>query len=282
MLVHGDEGYFAVAAQAIRSVLRHSDFDVHIGFVGDAGRLPRAARVSLVPIDGQYGDMGRPYRFLAKFLALRDCLASGSHDFVILMDADAMLARGLSEATLRTHLGSAGLGMVEQTAVTGSGMDRAAFLQHFENHAAPVILQRPSGLSVEDFRYYNSGVVVAARSVWERLVPWAIDHVAQARGTHEIGEHMVADQDYFQVWANILEPENCTALPWYWNHCEHWDARFPHRGVLFAHFSNACRGPRFDTPARMRNLMRLHTVLLNTVAGKFMEARWIRARASAS
>jgi hypothetical protein len=62
---------------------------------------------------------------------------------------------------------------------------------------------------------------------------------------------MVADQDYFQHWANTLHPGACAELPWEWNHCEWWDEDFPAPDARILHFSNFCLGPTTDSIDRM-------------------------------
>ena len=109
----------------------------------------------------------------------------------------------------------------------------------------------------------DAQLVRTLRALWERLLPWAFQTIARQPGDHQIGEHMIADQDYFQYWANRLHPGTCAELPWYWNHCEYWDESFPRLGVLFAHFSNFCNGPADDTPARIRALRKPWPRLLN-------------------
>jgi hypothetical protein len=257
----------------VSSIHKLSAFDVFIGFLGDPPALPESQRVTCLSLAGRLAGAQRPYRFLLKFEVIAQCLVAGRHDFLVLMDADAVLARSLLERNLVRALGEAGFGMVEQKTIIGSGMNRADFLTHFKNHALPVIAPDCKAPELEDFRYYNSGVVVGRRESWSTMVEWARNHIATAVGSHEVGDHMVADQDYFQVWVNSIHPGSCTSLPWYWNHCEHWDESFPRPGVLFAHFSNFCNGPSDQTVKRMRRMRRAPRMLINAIAGRFTDLR---------
>jgi len=198
--------------------------------------------------------MHRAQRFLLKFTALQALLDSSRADVILMMDADAVVTRRLSERMIRHAMGPHPLAMVEQTGITGSTMSRREFLAHYTRHTLTLLDPDAQPPPVERFRYFNSGVVLGLREEWNRLVTWALTTIAGHAGEHQVGEHMIADQDYFQYWANTLHPGCCSELPWYWNHCEHWDLNFPHPNVLIAHFSNFCNGPGPETPARMRAL----------------------------
>jgi len=223
------------------------------GPVGGWPAHPRLQRreQSAPPADGP-----RALRFLRKFHALDLALAEFSHDWILLLDADVVLARPLRETQLAAALGGAALGMVEQKGIRGSTMNRARFQEHYVRHTLALLAPGAAPPPPERFRYFNSGVVLGPRRTWAELVPWARRAIAAHPGRHEVGEHMIADQDYFQYWANQLHPGSCAELPWCWNHCAYWDDPFPRRGVIFAHFSNFCRGPAADTVARMRALRR--------------------------
>lgn len=253
-LMHGAPSYLAAGRETACSVLENSRFDFFAACgSGDQLDLPASRRVSahrLSPVPPA-GDRAR--RFLRKFEALSACLAAGSHEWIVLVDADAVLARTLTERRLRRAIGAAGFGMVEQKGIRGSSMDRGAFLDHYARHTLAFLAPGAVPPAVGDFRYYNAGVVIGARWAWEAFVPWALETMS-ARGEHQVGEHMIADQDYLQYWANNLHPGSCVELPWHWNHCEWWDDGFPRPGVLFAHFSNFCHGPAPATLARMQRL----------------------------
>lgn len=264
MLVCGNPAYAAAARVAVESLIADSDFRVFVahspGLLSDWPSDPRLHRQ---PLPAASGDNHRARRFLQKFQALESCLERTSSSWILQLDADVVLARPLRERQLRNALAGAHLGMVEQKTIRGSAMDRAAFLDHYTRHTLALLDSGAAPPPLAAFRYYNSGVVVGPRSTWERLVPWALQTIGRQPREHQVGEHMIADQDYFQYWANTRHPGSCAELPWYWNHCECWDDPFPRRGVLFAHFSNFCRGPAAETPARMRALRRPWTRLLN-------------------
>jgi hypothetical protein len=144
------------------------------------------------------------------------------------------------------------LGMVEQPGIRGSGMEHSDFLSHYRDHTLQWFENsRDPAPDPNDFRFYNSGVVVGRREAFAAVVDWAIASIRGTDREHQVGEHMIADQDYFQYWCNRLHPLSCTPLPWYWNHCEHWDVSFPRRGALVTHFSNFCAGPRRLLSQRM-------------------------------
>ncbi len=264
LLVHGPSAYATTARVAADSLLADSDFDVFVahdpGPVSQWPDHPRLHRHAL-PTEDPGGP--RAERFLRKFEALAQCLHQHRARWILLLDADVVLARPLRTRDVREALAGATLGMVEQKTIRGSTMNRAAFLDHYTRHTLALLDPTRAPPALEQFRYFNSGVVVGPRETWERLVPWALATQARHAGRHTVGEHMIADQDYFQYWANSLHPGSCRELPWYWNHCEYWDQPFPRRGVRLAHFSNFCNGPADDTPARMQALRHPWTRFLN-------------------
>lgn len=264
LLVHGAESYARAARVAVDSLLADSDFDVvviHGG--GPVDDWPRRSRLHRLVVDCPPEGCHRARRFLMKFAALQECLGRFPAPWVVQLDADVVLARPLRTRDLAVALDGAAMGMVEQTCIRGSTMDRAAFLDHYRLHTLALLAPGCPSPALREFRYFNSGVVIAPRGTWEALVPWALGVLGSHRGEYQVGEHMISDQDFFQYWANQLHPGTCRELPWYWNHCEHWDAGFPRRGAIFAHFSNFCDGPSSTTVCRMRRLRRPWTRLLN-------------------
>lgn len=264
LLVHGDPSYAEVARVAVDSLLADSDFEVFVAHAPgpvDEWRLHPRLRRQLLPPETR--PVPRAHRFLKKFQALSCCLQQTSSARILLLDADVVLARPLRERELQAALGKADLGMVEQKSITGSAMNRASFRDHYTRHTLALLDPAGSPPALSAFRYYNSGVVLGTRALWERLVPWAIQTMNRIAGDHHVGDHMIADQDYLQYWSNNLHPGGCVELPWYWNHCEYWDDHFPRRGVLFAHFSNFCNGPARNTAARMKALRRTWPRLMN-------------------
>jgi hypothetical protein len=257
ILVHGTAAYAEVARVAVDSLLADSDFDVWVAHESEAvPRWPDHPRLHRRALGTSSRSTHRAERFLRKFQALERCLSEVSNEWILLLDADVVLARPLREHHLAAALRGRELGMVEQKGIRGSLVNRAGFLAHYTRHTLALLDPRSEPPALEDFRYFNSGVVLGPRPTWEQLVPWALQTMARQTGHHQVREHMIADQDYFQYWAHHVRPGACAELPWYWNHCEHWDDPFPRRGVLFAHFSNFCQGPASGTAARMRALRR--------------------------
>lgn len=256
MLVHGDAAYYRASAEAARSVLRRTPFRLFLAH-GDEASPPVAssARVTVHRLDDRLASAHRAHRFLRKFRALAACLESEREaDAVVLLDADAAFVRPCSAAMIAAALATHPIAMVEQPTVTGSTMCRADFLAHYVRHTLALLAPDAAPPPLDGFRYFNSGVVLARRAELAALVAWAERTIAGVAGEHQIGEHMIADQDYFQLWVNTVHPGRAATLPWYWNHCEHWDPAFPRLGVLVAHFSNFCAGPTAATPDRMRAL----------------------------
>jgi hypothetical protein len=251
ILIHGDRRYHRAGRRAVSSVLRHSRFPVLV-VTDDVPLHERgSSRVRVVPLPRDSAESHRATPFLLKFRALEACLAEMPAARVLLLDADALFTADLDETHVEAALGGRGLGMVEQTAILGSAADRPFFLEHYRRYALAVLAPENAAPPLDRFRYYNSGVVLASREELERLVPWALETIATVGARHDAGEHMVADQDYFQVWANALHPESCTALPWRWNHSAAWDLGFPREDAWILHLTNFCRGPSPWSYARL-------------------------------
>ena len=272
ILIHGDRRYHRAGRRAVASVLRHSRFPVVV--VTDDGSLHvrGSSRVHIVPLARDPAQSHRAAAFLLKFRALEACLAEVQAARVLLLDADALLAADLDETHVEAALGGRGLGMVEQTGILGSDADRAFFREHYRRHALGVLAPESSAPPLDRFRYYISGVVLASRDELERLVPWALATIATVGPRHDTGEHMVADQDYFQVWANTLHPESCTALPWCWNHAAAWDEGFPRGDAWILHLTNFCRGPSPWSYARL-DLVRAARRMRALAAGSWSASR---------
>ena len=257
ILIHGAAGFFEAGREAAHSLLRHTSFPLFIAHDGAHSLdLPASPRLTFHRLPPLSPSVHRARRFLLKFTALQALLNSSRADRILMMDADTVVTRRLSERMIRLAMGPHPLAMVEQTGITGSTMSRREFLAHYTRHTLALLAPGAPPPPIERFRYFNSGVVLGVREEWNRLVTWALTAIAGHAGEHQVGEHMIADQDYFQYWANTLHPGCCAELPWCWNHCEHWDAGFPRPGVLLAHFSNFCNGPAPGTSARMRALAR--------------------------
>ena len=181
-------------------------------------------------------------------------LRSSDDDLIMLLDADAMLLKPLDDRLVRAALNQHLLGMVEQTTIIGSTMNRAAFWDHYRRHSLAFIAPHRAPPVPSAFRFFNSGVILGQRTAMSAVTRWALLEISRSSSDHHMGQHMIADQDYFQVWTNSLYPGICQELPWEWNHCEYWDAGFPRRGARVAHFSNFCKGPAPDTATRLRSL----------------------------
>lgn len=251
----GDPRYGLCAHQTVRSVLDHSDFHVIAACdAANAALLPRSDRVHIVPIEHRARFRAEP--FLAKFDAWRSCLELSDDDLVVHLDADAVLVAPLTDADLRDALGSRDLAMVEQTWIVDSDMDRAAFLAHYVEHSHAYLAPLLPAPTLESFRFFNSGVIVFRRLELRNLLRWVDEVRASVPEHHGVGEHMIADQDYLQVWANEFHRGACAELAAGWNHCPLWDRDFPDPGARIIHLSNFCNGPPVPTALALQDLRR--------------------------
>ena len=274
VLVHGDPAYYRASAEAARSVLRWTPFRLFVAHGSEAAPpLGPSERVLLYALPEPMPSSHRAHRFLRKFRALEAALGACAEERILLLDADAVVVRPCSERMVAEALGDHPIAMLEQPTVSGSTMGRADFLAHYARHTLALLAPRAAPPAVADFRYFNSGVVLATRAEIEELTRWALSTIDGIAGEHQVGEHMVADQDYFQLWVNTLHPNRAVALPWFWNHCEHWHPSFPRLGTLIAHFSNFCHGPAAATPERMRALQRGPWHWTNRAHGAWIAAR---------
>ncbi len=253
ILAMGKIGYLLAARQAIQSLLAHSDFHIHVT-TDAAGRqmLPNSPRVHL-----HVADISTDYRadlFIGKFVALENCLAHSNDDIAMLLDADAVLVDTIHEADLVGALSDGGLGMAEQPTILGSPMDRKEFLAHYTAYSLAFLMPGAAPPTEAEFRFFNSGVVIGRREAFRDFLDWAAAIRKARPRDHSVGKHMIADQDYFQVWANNVRPGGTLQLPWNWNHCDKWDQGFPRAGARIAHFSNFSKGPEIATINDMRRL----------------------------
>ncbi len=251
ILAHGSPFYLKAGEIAAESVLTHSCFDVFLARGGSADDRPQQRRVRTCELAAPSPDAHRSLRFLAKFRALQACLRRTGARYVILLDADAVFARSTSVDDVAEALGDYDLGMVEQTTIKGSTLGRREFLMHYVEHTMVWFDTNAPAPDPGEFRYYNSGVVIGRTSTMREITQWALSRISETGRSHQVGRHMIADQDYFQFWACTLHPHRCTTLPWRWNHCEHWDEGFPDPRARIMHFSNFCAGPGAGTIARM-------------------------------
>lgn len=257
ILIHGKRNYFWAGRQAALSVLENSDFDLFLVLgPGPDLRLNATPRLRCHALAQETGHHYRARPFLRKFHALQACLENGRHRWLLLMDADTIVARTISRRMIEEALAGRSLGMVEQTTILGSAMSRQDFLRHYVQHTLSWFAPGAIPPSLDDFRYYNSGVVLGRREAMQEFVGWALETLDRNRGDHRVGPHMIADQDYFQYWTNNVRPTSCISLPWHWNHCEHWDEGFPRPEARILHFSNFCLAPTLGQVVRMSLLRR--------------------------
>lgn len=254
--VTGSESYGQIAREAALSVLDHSTFDLcFVHDIGLDGWAPRASRVQrLLLRHAPVIDRADPFN--GKLDALALCIERSPDDLFIMLDADAVLTRTTSETDVRAALGGKGMGMVEQKRILGGQMGRREFYDHYCRVSLQFDAPDLPPPAFEAFRYFNSGVMLLERQAAIAALDWARRRVRDKPRPHRIGEQMITDQDHLQVWANSIDPGCCAELPWYWNHCEHWDDDFPRADAWIVHFSNFCNGPVPDTALRMRGLRR--------------------------
>jgi hypothetical protein len=252
MLIHGDRSYFYAGRQAALSVLHRSNFHLFLARgVEGALNVGQKSRVKHYIIQAENAFEYRARPFLLKFKALKACIENTVQPWIILLDADAVMVRRLSTRTVEHSLPKSGLGMVEQKTVCGSEMSRFDFHEHYIRHSLAWLAPNAKAPAFSKFRYYNSGVVLGHRNEFQKFIAWAMRQLEQSPGDHRVGEHMIGDQDYFQFWTNNLHLENRNTLPWFWNHCEHWDEGFPRKGAYILHFSNFCQKPSYEQVLRM-------------------------------
>lgn len=252
ILICGDQSYFHAGRQAALSVLQHTDFHLFLAHgAGHPLNMGRKSRVKQQALETLNTTRYRAQPFLLKFRALKACLEKNRQPFIILMDADAVVVKNLSAPMIQHALPKSGLGMVEQKTICGSRMKRSDFRAHYVRHSLAWLDPGAKPTDLSDFRYYNSGVVLGRRQEFHRVVSWALKKMEENPGDHRVGEHMIGDQDYFQFWTNSLHQEHRNTLPWFWNHCEHWDEGFPRKGAYIMHFSNFCQRPSYEQVLRM-------------------------------
>jgi hypothetical protein len=253
--IYGSDAYYEAGREAVRSVLELSAFPVFVG-CDDRTRLKLSSSRLRVEECSPFPGAHRSWRFLGKFRAFEACTRNSDEDLFLFLDADAELLQPLDDHVLRAALNHHTLGMVEQTTITGSTMDRMAFWEHYRQHSLAFIAPDLAPPPPSKFRHFNSGVVLGHRQTINAITHWAVSEISRSNSDHQIGQHMIADQDYIQIWTNNLYPGTCQELPWEWNHCEYWDTGFPREAARIAHFSNFCNGPTPGTAGRMRALRR--------------------------
>ncbi|MFO0407884.1 MAG: glycosyltransferase family 2 protein [Labrys sp. (in: a-proteobacteria)] len=252
----GSVRYALAAREALASALQHTKFDVYLlcdrETVGFFAPHPRMHILLHTPA----GERVRSSNFLAKFEALARCLDESGADFIIHLDADAVFRQAVDAAGITTALQGADLAMVEQPRIRGSTVSRAELRQHYVDHAHAFLVPDLSLPAPETFLFVNSGVILFRREGLSRFLDWASELASARPAAHRHGQHMIADQDYLQVWVNTIAPTAFNVVPWIWNHCEHWDEDFPNNSALIIHLSNFCNGPTPDTVIKLRAMRR--------------------------
>jgi hypothetical protein len=250
----GTPAYFAALRQAVGSALRYTPFDVFAVVGSDCAiRLPATRRFRELRWQVS-ARQHRSHHFLAKFRALRACLEHTRAEVVLYLDADAVFTRRTSAHDVVMALAGRDLAMVEQELLPDSPSTRDFLFDHYCDHTRVWFGAGGAAPSRDSFRFYNSGVILACRRGLTELCNWALATIERLGPRHEVGQHMIADQDYIQYWANEIHPRCTAALDWSWNHCEHWHSDFPRNGVRIAHLSNACHGPTRRSLWRLRAL----------------------------
>ncbi|MCR9138511.1 MAG: glycosyltransferase [Alphaproteobacteria bacterium] len=254
VLAIGDVSYALAACETINSLLDHTTFDIFVSCDASTFRLiepnPRI-HLNLVPAKTT---TNRADPFLQKMDALEWCWQSTDHTFVMHIDADAVLVHQVTDRMIEDGLGSNEIGMVEQTGIIETGMNRAQLYEHYRAVSLAFLAPSQSAPPLEKFRYFNSGVILFRRHGLRHFLDWAGKTRSELPPSHAVGQNMIADQDYLQVWANQHRIETCTDLGWQWNHCPLWDGDFPRTEALIAHLSNFCNGPAPQTIERLRQL----------------------------
>lgn len=248
LLVTGTVGYAIAARECVLSLLDHTDFNIHIA-CDHVGRmlLPSSPQIHIHAIPPR-GAARREDLFLAKFDALKACIDLFENEPDILMiDANVIAAREITSSTIASLLSDKPMAMVEQKQTIGSGIDRYALYRYYRDEILPMIEGRLAPPTFEEFRYFNSGVALLERKEALRIINWVQRKLKNKRLSAQNDQTFIADQDYFQVWANSVRPNACTELPWQYNHCALWHEHFPRDGAVFNHFSNFCLGPTLET-----------------------------------
>jgi GT2 family glycosyltransferase len=243
-LVHGAPSYFKAFGLSVKSLLEYTDFNICIyTYNKNLIEIPSSKRIQIKTFRNNQDPLDRAQRFLLKFKGIKDCFKQSECSHILMLDVDTLFNRRVSSQDLISTLGNRSLGMVEQTKIRGSTMSRKDFLEHYKNFSLKFIDPTIQCPSLEQFRFYNSGVVVAEKKELLKIVDSTLDQINSRQERHQVEHHMIADQDYFQYWANNVNPKGVTELSWHWNHCEHWDLDFPNKDANIFHYSNFCEGP---------------------------------------
>jgi GT2 family glycosyltransferase len=247
----GAEGYFRAAEMCVRSLLENTPFRIFVGTDSPSSfriRYPDRVQVQgIKPLSPEK----RPSHFMATFQTAQVAMKKNQPAVCILIDADCLVVNKLDAEDVLNALAGSDFALVEQTTIRGSSMSRTDFLDHFNHFSLPVIDPTAAPPDEDTFRYWNSGVVLAKAPALQELCDFALGLWKQTSHTHIVGDHMVADQDYFQYWGAVHRPGSVTTVPSEWNHCYWWDLDYPKQSAKIRHYSNFCRGPDDETLALM-------------------------------
>ena len=250
ILATGRPAYAFAARQAATALLRHTQFDIVVG-CDETGALllPTHPRLKTVEIPASTAN-GSGERFLAKFALLEKTSAERDDQLVLLIDSDAILTGPLSDDVLTDALRGKSVGMAEQTQTIPDGTTRTDLYRHYQDVTFAALGAAGEPARPENFRYYNSGVVVFSREGLSRFLGW---YRVQPKRT-AFADRMIADQDYLQVFANEVLRDDAAELPGTFNHSALWHENYPSPDAIFRHFSNYCNGPDLDALHQMLEL----------------------------
>ena len=154
ILIHGAAG-FAEAGRGALSLLRHTTFPLFIAHDGAHSLdLPASPRLTFHRLPPLSPSVHRARRFLLKFTALQALLSSSRADRILMMDADTVVTRRLSERMIRLAMGPHPLAMVNRPASPVRPCRGASFL-----HTTPATRWRywPRRTTpIRRFRYFSS------------------------------------------------------------------------------------------------------------------------------
>lgn|GEM_PF-795235 len=254
LIVSGSAGYAIAARECILALLAHTDFPIHVA-ADPTGRmlLPKSPRIHLSPLP-ERPQTGGAAPFMEKFAALERCVATFADETVLMIDVDAILTAPIDAAHVEAILGDHPIAMVEQERTLGECKDRRDFLRHYTDVTLAAISPGARAPRLEEFRYFNSGVVFLRRDEAFQIIGWVREIVAERPGVLSHGNRIVADQDFLQVWTNTIRPGRCRDLDWHYNHCRLWHEGYPRKDAVIHHFSNYLRGPDPEGLAAMRAL----------------------------
>jgi GT2 family glycosyltransferase len=242
----GSTEYRLAAWQSAQAASSNKEFEVFIGtdIELDSEIDQRLLPFKVVPMSaGQVSFRAQP--FMRKFELWHRILELSEFDYFVHIDSDAVFVDHLSEGEIREYLKESFLGMVEQNEIVGEvDFGITNLYQHYLNFSHKYILPDAQPVELSKFRFFNSGVVIFNREGLVRFLEWFEEIVGNLDGSFAIGPHMIADQDFLQIWANEIEPESAVSLPSVLNHSPLWHRDFPDSKAKIIHLSNFCNGPK--------------------------------------